>query len=84
MLGVEIPAGAGDDELVVVPEAWPTLRVFLASATQWRMAPSGHLAGLDYRATRAAADGIGIEWRRVFEGMRIMESAVLAAQRERE
>ena len=67
-----------------MPEAWPTLRVFLAAATQWRMAPSGHLAGLDYRAARAAADGIGIEWREVFGGVRIMESAVLDAQRERE
>lgn len=54
--------------------------VFLASASQWRIAPSGRYAGLDYRGAQVAAAGIGIRWRDVFDDLRVLESEVLELQ----
>ena len=56
--------------------------MFLRAQTQWRYGPSGRLLGLDYRGARAAAKGIGVRWREVFETLRIMEYAVLEAQQK--
>ncbi len=55
---------------------------WLASQTQWRLAPSGRLAGLDYAGARAAVAGAGLRWRRVFGALRTMEAAALEAQSE--
>ena len=70
-------------EILVVPEAWPAVPLLMACATQWRIGPSGYLAGLDYRACMAAAKGIDVNWRDVFEYLRIMEGEALVAQGER-
>ena len=66
-----------------MPEAWPAVRLFLACATQWRIGPSGHLAGLDYRACMAAAKGIDVDWKDVFDDLRTVEDEVLRLQSER-
>lgn len=66
-----------------MPDAWPAVRVFLASQTQWRLGPSGHFSGLDYRAACVAARGVGERWTDVFENLRIMEAEVLTAQGEK-
>ena len=73
------------------------MRAFLSARTQWRRAGmAGALTGLDYAGARAAvaavtADGFGIErrgrrlrWRRVFEGLQTIESAVLEELGRRE
>ncbi len=79
----------GTEDFDVLPENWDTLHAFLAAQTQWRHGPSGRLVGLDYAGVRAAvrglaADGLGaarqggrLRWRRVFNGLRVMEAAVL-------
>ena len=57
------------------------MRAFGAAATQWRAdAWSGRLRGLDYAGARAAAEGIGLRWPDVAEGVMTMESEVLAQQ----
>ena len=71
---------AGDDTFIVFPENGDAVRVFCAAATQWRLGPRGGLAGFDYSGVQAAAAGVGIPWPAVFEGVRTMESEVLAAQ----
>ena len=53
-----------------------------AGEPQWRLAPSGHLAGIDYSGAEAAARGLGIP-SEVFEGLRVMEAEALAVSRER-
>ena len=63
----------------MLPENWDAVRVFVCASTQWRIAPSGALIGLDYSGARTAARGLGVKWRRVFEGLRTMEAAALDA-----
>lgn len=63
----------------VLPTCLDAATLFLACATQWRQGPDGRPEGLDYAGCRAAAKGLGIGWRRAFEGLRTMESAALAA-----
>ncbi|MXX63002.1 MAG: hypothetical protein F4112_15985 [Holophagales bacterium] len=90
-LGIRIEGSLPEENehCAVLACNWDAVRAFLASDTQWRFAPSGRLAGLDYLAARAAvraisADGLGLEkrgrrlrWRRVFDGLRTMEAEVL-------
>lgn len=68
-----------------VVEVWaehePSVAVFVAMGTQWRVAMSGP-TGLDYSALPAAMDFLGIppgQRGEVFENVRIMEAAALAA-----
>lgn len=75
-----LDADFAEPDLVVVPEAWPALTLFLETQTQWRLAPSGSLAGLDYDGVKAAADGTGAVSREVFDGIRLMERIVLEEQ----
>lgn len=52
----------------------------MALQSQWRMAPNGARAGLDYQAVMAVLELLGItaeSRRRVFDGLRVMEGAVL-------
>ena len=65
-----------------MPEARDAVRAFLAAATQWRVGPSGHLAGLDYPGAAIAAAGIGLVWKDVFGGVRLIEGEVLRLQAE--
>ena len=62
---------------VVLPTNWHTVRLACAVMTQWRYGPSGHPLGLDYAACKVAAEGLGMEWAGVFDGLRIMEAALL-------
>ena len=61
----------------MIPENWDAVRLLLASQSQWRRGPSGHIVGLDYAGCRAAAKGAGIGWRKNFEKLRIAEAVVL-------
>lgn len=65
------------EECVVLRENWDAVRAFLASTGQWRMVPNGHRTGLDYAAAKAAAQGLGIRWRKVFEAVAVMEAEAL-------
>ena len=64
---------------MVLPENRDAVLVFIAASTQWRIAPGGGLAGLDYSGARSAADALGADWGAVFGGLRVMESAALDA-----
>ena len=76
--GIELPDEfRAPEECVVLRENWDAVRAFLASAGQWRMAPNGHRTGLNYAAAKAAAQGLGIRWRKVFGGVAVMEAEAL-------
>ena len=49
------------------------MRSFLAAGGQWRRGPKGEPLALDY----AAAKGLGIQWRKVFEAVALMEGEAL-------
>lgn len=68
-----------------MPEAWDTLRLFMALGTQWRFAGmDGQPMGIDYAAIAPTAAGLGIETTAErFEDLRVMESVALAAWREK-
>jgi len=54
--------------------------VFCVLSTQWRMAPSGHMIGLDYAAIPPTLELLEIaraEWPEIFAGVRVMEYEAL-------
>lgn len=59
---------------------------YLACSTQWRYAASGHRVGMDYPGVEAALRLQGVtrerKRRRLFQGIRVIEGALLAAQHE--
>lgn len=67
---------------MVVPENIDAVRLCCATATQWRLAPSGRRIGLDYDGCATAARGMGVSWRETFDKLRIMEAALLAEWKE--
>jgi hypothetical protein len=70
-----------DHDCYVWPENWPALLMFLRMETQWRIGFGGR-EGLDYSV---------LEWllklypednpRQLFEDLRVMEAAILEADR---
>ena len=62
---------------MVLEENWDAVRVFAVSATQWRLAPSGHRAGLDYAGVRVVAESLGASWEDVLWRVRLMEAPAL-------
>ena len=71
-------SGSGAD-FTVHPSCWDAVRLLCASGTQWRIAPSGRLLGLDYAGVQAAARALRIRWGGAFGGLRVMEREILAA-----
>lgn len=72
-------------DVMIYPCNWLTVSVFMALQTQWRTGMSG-ATGLDYAALPAVFDVLGIAKKarkRVFDGIRVMESAVLNLWAER-
>ncbi len=70
-------------------EVWienlPTVNVFIAMSTQWRIGMSGP-TGLDYSALPAVLRLTGIarnQWTDVFDGLREMEEAALECIHEK-
>ncbi len=80
--GIALPPPARRD-LPVLPENWDTVMAFTAVQTQWRHDPSGHPTGLDYAACRAAVAAMGLVWKKVFPGLRVMEAETLEAIQSR-
>lgn len=71
-------------EIEILPEIWPAVGLFAASATQWRRAGmSGIPTGLDYAgvAIVARAQGVALE-DALFEDLQLMEAAALEAWAE--
>ncbi len=67
-------------ECAVWPENAAALEVFLACATQWRMAPMGGVTGLDYAGVEATLRLLRVPDRRaVFRDLQVMEHAALKA-----
>ena len=81
--GFDIGNFLAEQEVEVFPENWQTVEVFLLVGTQWRTSMSG-VVGLDYNVLFRLLD---LEcqdqdrWKEVFEGVRVMESAAIAAMR---
>ena len=75
---------ASGEDVKVWPDNVPTLNVFVAMSTQWRVGHSG-ATGLDYAALPVVEDRVGIkpdDRRAVFDGLRAMEEAALAQMAE--
>lgn len=70
---------ASGEEVKVWPDNVPTLNVFVAMSTQWRVGYNG-ATGLDYAALPVVEDRVGI--RADFDGLRAMEEAALAQMAE--
>jgi hypothetical protein len=89
LLGLEpgdLGGTQGAEELAVWLENWPAVEIFGALQTQWTVAPSGSLVGLRYEALPLVFNLHRIRRRRrrrLFEDLRIMETAVLTALQER-
>lgn len=76
------------DDLAVLPWNLEAVRVFWALSTQWRIVAgmTATRVGLDYTAIRPVLDLLEIpseRWPRVFDSLRVMESAALAEDRRR-
>lgn len=71
--------------LVIWPENWPVLRLFLALQTQWRYKPCGQLQGLRYDAAEVLMRRGGFKKkRRLFAHLQQMETAALEAWDEQQ
>ncbi len=78
MLGIEL-GGEIEGAFEVLPENWETVTAFLLVQSQWRT-DNGVMAGLDYMSCKAALKAAGIQFKKVFYGLRTMEFEVLSAQ----
>lgn len=68
----------------MLEENWDALRLFLASATQWRTAGmAGVVTGLDYTAVHLVAHALKLRFAAVFEDLHVMECAAVEALLER-
>lgn len=85
-----LPGLTPEDFLAPMPLVWPEnatiVEVFQAvGETQWARGPDGRPVGLRYEALPVVMDFLDVpagERREVFEGVRVMEAAGLAAMRE--
>lgn len=67
--------------LVVWPENWAAVDLFLRLQSQWRVTPSGRLGGLRYDAVEAVMRMTGArKRRRLFGELQDMEHAVIEGQ----
>lgn len=79
--GLEIEGPLEDDGERIWPDNWLTVQAWATLSTQWRLGPSGQLAGLDYGAIVPTLELMGVEraeWRELFQGLRQMEAEVLS------
>ena len=73
-----------DERFAVYPENAATVRLFLACATQWRLAPSGAPIGLDYTAVDCAIARLDLDCDSdTFAGLQLMERAAIKAMMRR-
>ena len=70
---------ASGEDVKVWPDNVPTLNVFVAMSTQWRVGNNG-ATGLDYAALPVVEYRVGV--RADFDGLRAMEEAALAQMAE--
>lgn len=66
----------GDAQFAVLPVNMPVVEAFCLVSTQWRYT-QGVRVGLDYAGCKVALDAAGVDIRRVFNGLRVMEAASL-------
>jgi len=83
ILGLILPVSEPekDPDFYVLPENWPTVMVFLALGTAWRIdGMSGVWKGLDYPSVKTVMWAQGVkkaDRKGVFNGLQIMERAVI-------
>ncbi len=73
-----------DQEVNIWPENWAAFRCFDTLLTQWRAGPGG-IVGLDYGVLFSYLDRQGLSgkaWDQMFNDIRVMEQAALAAIQE--
>lgn len=87
-MGIEPPVV--DDEaddtlpalLIVEPDNWEALMLFISLSSQWRIGGMGEVLGLDYTAVEAVFRIKRIKSRaELFDALQIMESAALGVFR---
>lgn len=94
-LAAQAPEGEGDEDddepldddgpLVVWPENWPVVKLFLLLQTQWRRTAEGALDSLRWDAAELAMKRLRLKHkRRLFEHLVEMEHAALEAWHERQ
>ena len=70
--------------MTVFERNWMALDVFLASVSQWRYYPGGHIQSLDYAAVHSVMQMLGIpqkKWSDTFYRVRAIEAGALEAIR---
>lgn len=75
--------GAVAADLEILPFNRDVVELFIALSTQWRYTFSGRLSGMDYQSAGSTMDMMGYTQEQrsaLFEGLQIMEGAVLKAQ----
>jgi hypothetical protein len=75
---------ASGPEVEIWPDNLTTVNVFIASLTQWRIAPSGDRIGLDYTVLPTVLELTGVpkgDWQEVFSGIRLMEDGAMQQMR---
>jgi hypothetical protein len=80
------PLARGDRDFEVWPDNWRAVQTFAWLSTQWRMAPSGHLIGLDYAAVTPVLELLDVprgERLDLFGDLRVMEAAAISEIRKR-
>lgn len=74
------PEDYESDPVEVWPENWPAWSLFCELSGQWRLAPMGGPASLDYCALFMRMDRLGlddVEWNERFADIRVIEAAAL-------
>lgn len=70
----------------LLPRNVAIANAYLMCSTQWRHAPSGQRIGMDYPGVEASlrlqGTGSTRKRRRLFQGIQVIEAALLAVQRE--
>ncbi|WP_275895179.1 DUF1799 domain-containing protein [Thermomonas haemolytica] len=67
-----------EPEIELWPECMPSVEVFLACATQWRLDAAGNPLGMDYPALEAVMRMLGTaDVRQTFADVQVMEAEVL-------
>lgn len=73
-------AERGADTVLVTPDNWPAVQVFLAQERRWRRTPMGDMEGLDLVQVESAARMLGIKrglWQGLLRKLLRMEQAAL-------
>lgn len=84
LAGLADEADAPEQPLVVWPENWHAVQLFLHVGTQWRRDAAGHRYGIDYAALTRPERALGLRGRaarQAFDGLQLLEAEWLRLER---